>query len=86
MYAYEQALLALGFYPNVWYQAALYLEDRSKQLFERGVCLFHRKYVIIVNMYSRCFNNGPILFAILVTVLYRICKLEPKTRVLYLMQ
>ena len=37
MYAYEQALLALGFYPNIWYQAALYLEDRSKQLLERGV-------------------------------------------------
>lgn len=37
MYAYEQALLALGFFPNIWYQAALYLEDRSKQLFERGV-------------------------------------------------
>lgn len=37
MYAYEQALLALGFYPNIWYQAALFLEDRSKQLFEKGV-------------------------------------------------
>ncbi|XP_028414196.1 cleavage stimulation factor subunit 3-like isoform X2 [Dendronephthya gigantea] len=36
MYAYEQALLALGFYPNIWYQAALFLEDRSKQLFEKG--------------------------------------------------
>ena len=44
MYAYEQALLALGFYPNIWYQGALYLEDRSKQLFERGVCPIYRKY------------------------------------------
>lgn len=36
LYAHEQALLCLGFYPNMWYQAALYLEDRSKQLLERG--------------------------------------------------
>ncbi len=42
MYGYEQALLALGFYPNIWYQAALYLEDRSKQLFERGVSTIKR--------------------------------------------
>lgn len=37
MYAFEQALLALSFYPNIWYQAALFLEDRSRQLFDQGV-------------------------------------------------
>ncbi|XP_046843995.1 cleavage stimulation factor subunit 3-like [Xenia sp. Carnegie-2017] len=36
MYAFEQALLALSFYPNIWYQAALFLEDRSRQLFDQG--------------------------------------------------
>lgn len=52
MYAYEQAVLALGFYPNIWYQAALYLEDRSKQLFERGVCPIYGKYVTIIYIFT----------------------------------
>ncbi|XP_059095388.1 cleavage stimulation factor subunit 3-like isoform X2 [Tigriopus californicus] len=36
MFAYEQALLCLGHHPNIWYEAAVYLQESSKQLAEKG--------------------------------------------------
>ena len=36
-FAYEQALLSMGFHPDIWYEAALFLESHSKQMMERGV-------------------------------------------------
>lgn len=38
MFAYEQCLLVLGHHPDVWYEAAQYLEQSSKLLAEKGVC------------------------------------------------
>lgn len=35
-FAYEQALLSMGFHPDIWYEAALFLESHSKQMMERG--------------------------------------------------
>eukprot|EP00795_Rhopilema_esculentum_P005315 gene5315-484_t len=35
-FAYEQALLTMGFHPDMWYEAALFLESHSKQMMERG--------------------------------------------------
>lgn len=36
MFAYEQCLLCLGHHPDIWYEAALYLEQSSKLLIEKG--------------------------------------------------
>ncbi|GIY24116.1 cleavage stimulation factor subunit 3 [Caerostris extrusa] len=35
MFAYEQCLLCLGHHPDIWYEAALYLEQSSKLLAEK---------------------------------------------------
>lgn len=40
MFAYEQCLLVLGHHPDIWYEAAQYLEQSSKLLAEKGVCVF----------------------------------------------
>jgi len=37
MFAYEQCLLCLSHHPDVWYEAALYLETVAKQMTEKGV-------------------------------------------------
>lgn len=39
MFAYEQCLLCLGHHPDIWYEAASYLEQASKLLAEKGVRL-----------------------------------------------
>merc|ERR1719500_2538076 len=36
MFAYEQSLLCLGHHPDIWYEAALYLQESSKTLQEKG--------------------------------------------------
>ena len=36
MFAYEQCLLCLGHHPDVWYEAASYLEQSSRLLIEKG--------------------------------------------------
>ncbi|EQB79164.1 cleavage stimulation factor subunit 3 isoform 1 [Camelus ferus] len=36
MFAYEQCLLVLGHHPDIWYEAAQYLEQSSKLLAEKG--------------------------------------------------
>lgn len=36
MFAYEQCLLCLGHHPDIWYEAASYLEQASKLLAEKG--------------------------------------------------
>ena len=37
MFAYEQCLLCLGHHPNVWYEAAVFLQESSRLLQEKGV-------------------------------------------------
>ncbi|KAG1686688.1 Cleavage stimulation factor subunit 3 [Nymphon striatum] len=37
MFAYEQCILCLGHHPDIWYEAALFLEQSSKLLTEKGV-------------------------------------------------
>lgn len=36
MFAYEQCLLCLGFHPDIWYEAALFLQNSSKSFAEKG--------------------------------------------------
>eukprot|EP00096_Caligus_rogercresseyi_P003916 TRINITY_DN1779_c0_g1_i1.p1 TRINITY_DN1779_c0_g1~~TRINITY_DN1779_c0_g1_i1.p1 ORF type:complete len:728 (+),score=123.76 TRINITY_DN1779_c0_g1_i1:561-2744(+) len=36
MFAYEQCLLCLAHHPNIWYEAALFLQDSSRILAEKG--------------------------------------------------
>jgi hypothetical protein len=38
MFAYEQCLLCLSHHPDIWIEAAMYLEQASKLLAEKGVC------------------------------------------------
>jgi len=48
IYAYEQALLCLGFHADVWYEAALFMQEAAQTLAEKGVgrvvtcCIFVR--------------------------------------------
>ena len=37
MFAYEQCLLCLGHHPDIWIEAAFYLEQTSRILAEKGV-------------------------------------------------
>ena len=37
MFAYEQCLLCLGHHPNVWSEAAVFLQESSRLLQEKGV-------------------------------------------------
>ena len=37
VYAYEQCLQTMGFHPNVWCEAALYLDQVSQKLLDKGV-------------------------------------------------
>jgi cleavage stimulation factor subunit 3 len=37
MFAYEQCLLCLGHHANIWYEAALFLQESSRLLAEKGV-------------------------------------------------
>lgn len=36
IYAYEQALLCLGYYPDMWYEAALFQQRAAAVLAEKG--------------------------------------------------
>lgn len=36
MFAYEQSLLCLGHHPDIWYEAALFLQESSKTLQDKG--------------------------------------------------
>ena len=36
MYVFSQALLCLGHHPNIWHEAAVYLQDSSRSLSEKG--------------------------------------------------
>jgi cleavage stimulation factor subunit 3 len=40
MFAYEQCLLCLWHHPDIWYEAASFLESASKVLHDKGVSLF----------------------------------------------
>ena len=44
MFAYEQCLLVLGHHPDIWYEAAQYLEQSSKLLAEKGVREFQNNF------------------------------------------
>lgn len=36
VYTYEQSLLCLGYYPDIWYEAAMFLQEASHTLDEKG--------------------------------------------------
>lgn len=69
MFAYEQCLLVLGHHPDIWYEAAQYLEQSSKLLAEKGVrrmliAFFFFPYLIaltrctVVNVLSNNIQGG----------------------------
>lgn len=39
MFAFEQCLLCLGHFPNIWHQAASHLQEISRVLSEKGVLI-----------------------------------------------
>ena len=40
MFVFEQCLLCFTYHPDVWYDAASYLENTGRDLIERGVSYF----------------------------------------------
>ncbi|PSN52680.1 Cleavage stimulation factor subunit 3 [Blattella germanica] len=44
MFAFEQCLLCLGHHPDIWYEAAQFLEQSSKLLTEKGVYVQYMKF------------------------------------------
>lgn len=54
MFAYEQCLLVLGHHPDIWYEAAQYLEQSSKLLAEKGV---RRMLIAFFFSLFNCFNT-----------------------------
>jgi len=55
MFAFEQCLLCYGFHPDVWYEAAAFLEDKSRELMERGDMQGGQKLAEeAVALYERC--------------------------------
>lgn len=40
VYAYEQCLQTMGFHPNIWCEAALYLEQVSQKMMDKGVITY----------------------------------------------
>jgi cleavage stimulation factor subunit 3 len=36
IYAYEQALLCLGYMPDIWYEAAFFQQQAAQRLAEKG--------------------------------------------------
>ena len=52
MFAYEQCLLCLGHHPDIWIEAAVFLEQASKLLTEKGVSQSHEYVVNTVNKLS----------------------------------
>ena len=52
MFAYEQCLLCLAYHPDVWIEAANYLEQSSKILTEKGV-----SYLIFTKYFSCIGSN-----------------------------
>lgn len=58
MFAYEQALLCLSHHPDIWYEAALFLESSSKSLAEKGDVTSSKLYSDEVsNMYERAITG-----------------------------
>lgn len=62
MFAFEQCLLCLGHHPNVWYEAALFLQESSRILAEKGVRYLRRESNFLVLQtfsYLMFLNNIP---------------------------
>ncbi|ESO06606.1 hypothetical protein HELRODRAFT_64205, partial [Helobdella robusta] len=59
MFAYEQCLLCLGLHPDVWIEAANYLEQSSKLLAEKGSDTMSKVFADeAANMYERAISMG----------------------------
>ena len=52
LYAYNQCLLCFGFCPDIWYEAALYLQKAC----ETCVCIYIYNFINIYLFY-KCFTN-----------------------------
>jgi len=60
MFAYEQCLLCLGHHPHVWYEAALFLQNSTKTLSDKGdVTAAKNLAEEVSNIYERAIN-GPL--------------------------
>lgn len=60
MFAYEQCLLCLGYHPDIWIEAASYLEQSSKLLSEKGV-----SYTCIPTLYGLVDTNIKLMLYVL---------------------
>ena len=52
MFAFEQCLLCLGHFPNIWHQAASHLQEISRVLSEKGVLILFSQVQNIQTFYT----------------------------------
>ena len=69
MFAFEQCLLCLGHFPNIWYTAASHLQECGRILAEKGV----KQYLKPIRMTSRMIPNLKlkIIFLIFIIISYK---------------
>ncbi|CAJ0581719.1 unnamed protein product, partial [Mesorhabditis spiculigera] len=59
IYAYEEALLSLGFYPDIWYECAQFMQKTAKALEEKGdVKSAQAMSEDITKLYERAIGEG----------------------------
>ena len=87
MYAYEQCLLCLGHHPDIWIEAAAFLEQSSKIVSEKGVSpqLSEQMSVALKLLFNSLINywrftSCGLCLRVVLKLLITICKSE----VLYL--
>uniref|UniRef100_A0A914E9A4 Suppressor of forked domain-containing protein n=1 Tax=Acrobeloides nanus TaxID=290746 RepID=A0A914E9A4_9BILA len=58
IYAYDQALLSLGYYPDIWYEAALFQQEAAQKLAEKGdVKMSNAMVAETTNLYERAIGG-----------------------------
>ncbi|EGT53338.1 CBN-SUF-1 protein [Caenorhabditis brenneri] len=58
VYTYEQALLCLGYYPDIWFEAAMFMQEASQVLDEKGDVKMAACFKAdTINLYERAING-----------------------------
>ena len=55
VYAYEQALLTWGHHPDIWYEAALFLERSANLVHEKGDTQVGRHFTVYSTVFRLLF-------------------------------
>lgn len=66
MFAFEQCLLCVGHHPDIWYEAAQFLDQSSKLLVEKGVSI--KGFFLMYLLVSYLFNNNILIVTLAVQI------------------